>query len=240
MVWHVANGCQIEIRDTYIAGISHPLPLFVKPAARSRTWDHEGSLSRLAIHTLHTSSCPINSLRPLLPYVVFQEMLTMTTGLADMFRFNRWANLRLLDACANLSDTQLDATMNGTFGSLRQTLMHLLSSEEGYARTLTGDAPTLRLDESAAFPGFDELRRRAEMSAEKLIAYLEQERDLSQILWLDKGTYKTPVIVVVIQAIDHGIDHRSQICTLLTQQDITPPELDAWAYNDEVYAKSGE
>jgi uncharacterized damage-inducible protein DinB len=167
-------------------------------------------------------------------------MISMTTGLADLFRYNRWANLRMLDACATLSDTQLDETMNGTFGSVRETLMHLLSAEEGYARTLTGDAPTPRLDERAVFPGFDELRRRADLSGEKLIAYVEQRREMDQILWLDKGTYKAPIIVVVIQAIDHGIDHRSQIATQLSQQGITPPELDAWAYNEDVYAMSGE
>ncbi len=40
----------------------------------------------------------------------------MTTGLPDFFKYNLWANLRLLDACANLSDAQLDTTMIGTFG----------------------------------------------------------------------------------------------------------------------------
>jgi len=59
-----------------------------------------------------------------------------------------------------------------------------------------------------------------------------QQGKLSQILHLDGGTYDAPVIVVVIQAIDHAIDHRSQIATLLSQQDIEPPELDSWAYND--------
>ncbi len=159
----------------------------------------------------------------------------MTTGLPDLFRYNRWANLRLLDACAQLPDGQLDASADGAYGSVRQTLMHLLSSEEGYARTLTGDAPTPRLEEQAPFPGFDELRRRAQMSGEKLIAYVERSRDFDQILWLDKGTYKAPVIVVVMQALDHGIDHRTQIASVLSRQGITPPELDAWAYNEAVY-----
>jgi uncharacterized damage-inducible protein DinB len=44
-----------------------------------------------------------------------------------------------------------------------------------------------------------------------------------------------PVIIVVILAINHGIDHRSQICTLLSQQDIEPPDLDSWAYNDAMH-----
>src|SRR5262245_20547636 len=82
-----------------------------------------------------------------------QEMTSMKNRLSDLFRYNRWANLRLLDTCADLSNEQLDATLSGTFGSVRETLMHLLSSEEGYARTLTGMAPTPRLSELMTFPG---------------------------------------------------------------------------------------
>jgi len=55
----------------------------------------------------------------------------MTTGLPDFFTYTLWANLRLLDACAHLSDAQPDATTRGTFGSVRETLLHLLASEEG-------------------------------------------------------------------------------------------------------------
>ena len=155
----------------------------------------------------------------------------MTTGLSDFFKYNLWANLRLLDACAHLSDAQLDATTKGTFGSVRETLMHLFASEEGYVGSFTGTTPTPPLKELTAFPGFDELRRRAERSGKELLTITEQ-RDLSQILHLDGGTYDAQAIIVVIQAINHAIDHRSQIATLLSQQGIEPPELDAWAYND--------
>jgi len=159
----------------------------------------------------------------------------MTAGLADFFKYNLWANLRLLDALAPLSDAQLDAAMLGTFGTVRETLMHLLTAEEGYAWRfyLTGMAPAPRLKELAQFPGFDELRRRAELSGKELIAIAEQA-DLSQILHLDNGTYDAALIVVMIQAINHGIDHRSQIATLLSQQGIALPDLDAWGYNDDV------
>jgi uncharacterized damage-inducible protein DinB len=55
----------------------------------------------------------------------------MTTGLPDFFTYKLWANLRLLDTCAHLSDAQLDATTRGTFGSVRETLLHLFAAEEG-------------------------------------------------------------------------------------------------------------
>ncbi len=161
----------------------------------------------------------------------------MTTGLPDFFKYNLWANLRLLDACTQLSDTQLDATTKGTFGSVRETLMHLFGAEEGYVGALTGKIPTPRLKEFTTFAGFDELRRRAKGSGEALITFTEQaeQGELSQILHLDGGTYDAPAIVVVIQAIDHAIDHRSQIATLLSQQNIELPDLDSWAYNDAMH-----
>ena len=112
--------------------------------------------------------------------------------------------------------------------------MHLFAAEEGYVRHFTGTSPTPRLKELTTFPGFDELRIRAERSGEELIKVAEQG-ELSQILHLDGGTYDAPTIIVVIQAINHAIDHRSQIATLLSQQDIEPPELDGWAYNDAMH-----
>jgi uncharacterized damage-inducible protein DinB len=155
----------------------------------------------------------------------------MTSGLPDFYRYNLWANLRVLDACAHLSDARLDATAQGTFGSVRETLMHLFSAEEGYVRHFTGSTPTPPLKEFATFAGFDELRRRAERSGQALITIAEQG-DLSQIFHLDGGTYEAPAIIVLIQANNHAIDHRTQIATVLSQQGIEPPHLDGWSYND--------
>ncbi|MBO0780017.1 MAG: DinB family protein [Ktedonobacteraceae bacterium] len=159
----------------------------------------------------------------------------MATGLPEFYKYNLWANLRLLDACAQLSDAQMDATTEGIFGSVRETLVHMLSSEEGYARSVTGNLPTTpQLGELSTFPGFDELRRRAERSGEALIRFAEQagQADLNKILHLDGGTYDASVTIVLIQALNHTIDHRSQISTLLSQQGIEPPDLDSWSYND--------
>ena len=158
----------------------------------------------------------------------------MTTGLPDFFNYNLWANRLLLDACEQLSDAQLDTTMIGIYGSVRETLMHLFSAEEGYARSLTGTSPSPLLKELASFPGFDVLRQRAESSGETLAKAAEQ-RDLDRVLHLDGGTYDAPAIIVVMQAIQHAIDHRSQIATLLSQLNIELPDLSAWSYNDATF-----
>ena len=159
----------------------------------------------------------------------------MNTELADFFKFNLWANLSLLDACSNLTDAQLDATARGTYGNIRATLVHIVAGEEGYVRRFTGQQPEAAFREGDPFPGFDELRRRARQSGEGLIAIAEQ-LEHGQLLQLSyQGqVLAVPAIFVLIQAINHGADHRSQVATLLSQQDVMPPELDGWAYYDAV------
>lgn len=156
----------------------------------------------------------------------------MNAGLVDFYRHNLWANLRLLDACAQLSDEQLDTSVPGTYGSIRDTLVHLFRAEEIYLAHLTSAQPAsaLRL---GGFPGIEALREHARRSGEALIAVADTV-DPAQVL---RGTYRgesyeMPAIVPLMQAINHATDHRSQITTALSQLGIRPPELDVWAYDE--------
>lgn len=172
-----------------------------------------------------------------LQYHFLQEIRAMTTGLSDFFHFHLWANLRLLDACACLSDAQLDATSQGMFGSVRETLVHIFVADENYVEDLTGTAPPSRLEEFTMFAGFDELRQRAEWSGKELITIAEQ-RDLDQIIHFPN--YDIRGIIILLQALHHAIEHRSQIATLLSLQDIELPLLDGWGYNNALTGQSGE
>ena len=42
-----------------------------------------------------------------------------------------------------------------------------------------------------------------------------------------------PLGVRTAQALHHGTDHRSQVCTALTALGIEPPEIDVWAFAAE-------
>jgi uncharacterized damage-inducible protein DinB len=158
----------------------------------------------------------------------------MNDGLTHFFRQNLWANLRLLDECAVLTDEQLDATLDGTYGSVRVTLMHIFAGEESYVQHFTGQRPEPALRANIPFVGFDALRRRARQNGESLIALAGQwaEGDMLHIPE-DGEIFDIPAIIVLIQAINHGTDHRSQIATILGQQGIEFPELSGWRYFDE-------
>lgn len=161
--------------------------------------------------------------------------------LADFFRYRLWANLRILDACAGLSDAQLDTAVPGTFGSVRQTLVHIVTAEEGYVRLFTGKPPARPLHEEDPFPGFDELRRRAEQCGESLLAIVEQY-DPGRVFHLpyDGQFYDVPAALVLIQAINRATEHHSQIATTLNQQGMLLPELNGWVYYHERIRPQGE
>jgi uncharacterized damage-inducible protein DinB len=61
----------------------------------------------------------------------------MTGTLLELFRHKTWATLRLIEYCQGLTDEHLDATIPGTFGTIRETLRHLVGADEGYFSILT-------------------------------------------------------------------------------------------------------
>lgn len=157
----------------------------------------------------------------------------MNAGLTDFFQQNLWANLCLLDECASLTDKRLDATLEGTYGSVRVTLMHIFAGEESYVQHFTGRRPEPALRARNPFVGFDELRERARLNGESLIALAEQWKEGDMLHIPDEGQiFDIPAIIVLIQAINHATDHRSQIATILGQQGIEFPELGGWRYFD--------
>lgn len=159
----------------------------------------------------------------------------METTLVHLFRHNRWANLRLLAACAALDPEQLGARpAGGTFGSIEDTLVHLLAAEERYVALLTGEPqPEPKLRESEGYPGFERLRARAERSGDALVAMAEED-PYEQILRGRRGeeAYELPAVIPLVQAIHHGNEHRTQITTLMGRQGIEPPDLSGWGYGE--------
>lgn len=155
----------------------------------------------------------------------------MNEPLAEMLRQNLWANLRLLDACAGLTDEQLQATVTGTRGTIRDTLWHILSGEGRYVGILTGQVPAEAVTGAPPFPSFKALKASAEATGRAAIAFaqsLTEERLLNRAL--GGRPYLGPASVILIQTFNHGTEHRSQINTILTQLGVEPVSLDGWTY----------
>jgi len=150
--------------------------------------------------------------------------------IVDLFGHNTWANLRLLDACASLTEEQLDANVPGTFGAIRDTLLHIVGAEVSYVARVTGrrpENPPVR----GQFPGIDKLREGAQWTGEELLqmALGAGVDDIVHEEWRGKKA-SYPLTALLTQAINHSTEHRAQIATILTQQGIEPPDMSGWEY----------
>jgi uncharacterized damage-inducible protein DinB len=150
--------------------------------------------------------------------------------LDDAFQHHVWATLQLIDACAPLTADQLDTAVPGTYGSIIDTMRHLVGADASYLSVLThGTSP--QIDESTL--DLAGLRRVMEEHGVAWASLLSGNLDPDEnvVRRRDDGSEShASVGIRLSQAIHHGTDHRSQICTALTSLDVEPPEIDVWAY----------
>ena len=149
----------------------------------------------------------------------------------DAFGHHVWAALRLIDACLVLSAEQLGTAVPGTYGSILETQQHVVGSDSWYLFTVNGDR-SLLIDEAHA--DLTQLRATMERNGVAWSRLLRQELDPEAVLKEvddDDGYQKhAPIGIRLAQAIHHGTDHRSQICTALTALGVQPPAIDAWDF----------
>ncbi len=153
--------------------------------------------------------------------------------LVKLFEHNNWANLQIIQACSALGDEQLDAEPpSATQGSIRSTLMHLVSSQRGYLSLLTVPVEE-RLQAASAIT---DLQESARLSGEGLLALMKEEHKFPKTRLQTTDGYYVEPWVVVLQVINHATEHREQIKSMLSALGVNPPDIDGWDYGEATNA----
>jgi uncharacterized damage-inducible protein DinB len=151
----------------------------------------------------------------------------------EAFRYHKWANLHLLDACAGLTDEQLQLTTPGTYGTIAATFMHMLGAEQRYLARVGSGQP--RINEKSEFPGIPGLKRHAARTGDELIAIAERGKpDEAFETTFRDGRYMLHPAVLLIQALHHGNDHRTHVCTILGSHGLEYGDMDVWSYGESI------
>jgi uncharacterized damage-inducible protein DinB len=153
--------------------------------------------------------------------------------LADAFDHHVWATLRVMDACDALTPEQLQTNVPGTYGTILDTMRHTVGADCSYLFVIGGGSHP-RIDED----DMDLAQLRAEMEANgpAWTEVLKQDLDPDEMLvrrWDDGSSTTASKGLRLAQALHHGTDHRSQVCTALTQLGIEPPLIDLWDFGNE-------
>lgn len=146
--------------------------------------------------------------------------------------YNAWANRRLYDAAAKLSDDDYRADRGAFFKSMHGTLNHLLATDRIWMKRFTGegDAPE-RLD-AILHDRFADLRAAREAEDRRIVAWIGglDEARLAGTIRYRRVSSPEEFVQPLMPALDHWFNHqthhRGQAHTLLTILAGNAPELD--------------
>jgi uncharacterized damage-inducible protein DinB len=150
-----------------------------------------------------------------------------------MYAYNAWANAQVFDVCRGVDQAQLDAAAPGTFGSITETLAHMMLVEGAYLLMVRGQ--------------FDALPRfREESSSWDLGAWAQRADRLREeyrelLASVDAGFYDQPLNVPwfdfaltkhdgLLQVLSHSAQHRAQVFSVLGERGVKVPDLDYVLY----------
>jgi uncharacterized damage-inducible protein DinB len=158
-----------------------------------------------------------------------------------LFRHKTWATLRLIEYCQGLEAEHLDAAIPGSYGTIRQTLRHIVGADEGYFSILTRE-PFPTREAAAAFVNADPLPEGPvpfDVLAERIRRLgprweeLAEDADLAGREVTSTDGWRWPAAVILGQAIHHAADHRTHIMSILGARGLElpgPNDLDLWGY----------
>jgi uncharacterized damage-inducible protein DinB len=118
------------------------------------------------------------------------------------------------------------------YGEVLATLSHLIAADGRYLGYLEGTPPQPRASGSDPVHPLDELADQLRDQAVRWRVVLARIDAIDVTLKArgDRPELPHATNLLVVQALQHGNDHRTQICTVLSAAGYPTPDLDAWAY----------
>jgi uncharacterized damage-inducible protein DinB len=153
-----------------------------------------------------------------------------------LYRYNTWANTRILDTATQLGAEQFLASGGTSYDSLRDTLVHTMSGQWIFLERWRDRSPRAMLN-AADFPDVASIRRRWDEIERETQAFVVALSDAQLVQDVDytntegqRWTY--PLWQQMIHQVNHATQHRSEAAVMLTQFGHSPGWLDFLYYID--------
>jgi uncharacterized damage-inducible protein DinB len=150
--------------------------------------------------------------------------------LVEFIRYNNWANLQVLAACQNLTESQHAALTPGAYGTIRDTLQHILRAETSYVRRMTGVGlqPPFKWEDK---PSIADLAAFAPVVGELLLDTVQRVSPTQPVYHqTESKRNRYHARMLYIQIINHGVEHRTNVTTILSSLEQPAPEVKGWGY----------
>ena len=161
-------------------------------------------------------------------------------ALAEAFQHHTWATEKLIRHLRRLPPEALTATAEGVYGTPIATVSHLLAADNRMLSMLEGHPLPPRGSTPDPVRTLNELADSVRDQAVRWRVVLPTLDSIDLTVAARPGRPELPhaTNLAVVQALHHGNDHRTQVCTVLSVNGFDVPSLDAWAYWSERRAES--
>jgi len=154
--------------------------------------------------------------------------------LRAQFDYGFWANAKLFEVVSNLTTEQFTQPVSGSYGSIRNTLVHMMSTEWGWMERSGGFKRGPKLSASD-FPTFASVLETWKEVETHLRCFLDtlQDEDLGCIVEFAIGDGPKQTLSVgemMHHAAIHGVHHRGQVALLLRSLGYIPGDFDMFFY----------
>lgn len=148
--------------------------------------------------------------------------------------YNQWANSRIYNASSNLADAQLKQDRQAFFGSIHNTMNHILLADLIYRERLEKKPTTYtRLDE-ILYDDFAELEQAHRPNDQWYVEYcagvssemLDDTLSFTPVGLDNDEKFSLPLRTCLTNLFQHQIHHRGQVHNMLSQTGIEAPPVD--------------
>lgn len=159
------------------------------------------------------------------------------TDLQELYEYHYWANRKLFSVVSQLSPEQFTKSVAGSYESIRNTLVHVLSAEWGWLDRCGGPPRGERL-KAEDYPTAETLGAtwtRVEGYMREFLAGLRDE-DLARKVEFALGSgprHSIPLGELMQHGAIHAVHHRGQVALLLRMLCYVPGNFDLVIYSME-------
>jgi uncharacterized damage-inducible protein DinB len=154
----------------------------------------------------------------------------------ELYDYNAWANHRILDASAALTEEQFFRDVRSSFRSVRDTIVHILGAEWIWLERCNGRSPGA-LPSPEPFVSVSHVRARWEEIERDQLEFVHglSAVDLDRVIGYrnqrgNRFAYSLPKILRHV--VNHSTYHRGQVASMLRQLGVAPAATDLLRYYD--------
>jgi uncharacterized damage-inducible protein DinB len=155
----------------------------------------------------------------------------------SLYAYNRWANSRVFGACRPVDASTLSRNLGNSFGSIRDTLAHIVWAEWLWLERWQHRSPKqAELPDTSSLAAIEKTLLEVERGQQQFLDALPDDRLGERIAYVNiKGERWEYTLARMLQhVVNHSTYHRGQVITMLKQTGAAAVSSDYLLYFDEM------